>query len=130
MRNRTNAAIAVIGMACRYPGAADLKTFWENILTRRRQFRTIPDVRLPVADYFDPDPSVPDKTYSNKAAVIDGYAFDWAAHRIPRTTAESTDIAQWLALDIALLSLRDSNLCDFHNNSFKQSKHFHCNKWI
>ncbi|MCK5405066.1 MAG: polyketide synthase, partial [Desulfobulbaceae bacterium] len=105
-----SAPIEVIGMACRYPGADNLKTFWENILTRKRQFRTMPDIRLPLADYYDPDPAAPDKTYTTKAAFIDGYSFDWAGHRIPKSTVDSTDIAQWLALDVALAALRDSGL--------------------
>ena len=83
MKKRKQAtAIAIIGMACHYPGADNLRTFWENVLARKRQFRAIPDIRLPLADYYDPDPSVPAKTYSNKAALmlIDGYSYDWAGH--------------------------------------------------
>ena len=109
MKKRTHpTGVAIIGMACRYPGAEDIRTFWENILTRKRQFRTIPDTRLSLEDYFDPDPTAPDKTYNAKAAVIDGYAYDWAGHRTPKSTVESTDIAHWLALDVALQALRDA----------------------
>ncbi len=100
--------IAVIGMACQYPGATDLKIFWENILTRRRQFRDMPDVRLPLSDYYDPDPTTADKMYCKKAALIDGFSFDWAARRIPKTTIESSDIAHWLALDVSLKALQDA----------------------
>ena len=35
----SHSPIAVIGMAGHYPGAPDLKRFWENILARRREFR-------------------------------------------------------------------------------------------
>ncbi len=69
--------IAVIGMGCYYPGASDLKQLWENILARRRQFRQFPDVRLPISEYYDSDPKTPDKTYGNRAALIDGFKFDW-----------------------------------------------------
>jgi acyl transferase domain-containing protein len=100
--------IAVIGMACHYPGARDLRQFWGNILTRRRQFRNFPDQRLPLSDYYDPDPAAPDKTYCNKAALIDGFKFDWTRHRIPKSTVESTDIVHWLALEVALKSLHDA----------------------
>jgi acyl transferase domain-containing protein/phytoene dehydrogenase-like protein/NADP-dependent 3-hydroxy acid dehydrogenase YdfG/acyl-CoA thioesterase FadM len=100
--------IAIIGMACRYPGADNIKTFWENILTRKRQFRTMPDMRLPLADYYDPDPAAADKTYNAKAALIDGYSYDWAKHRTPKSTVDSTDIAHWLALDVALQAVQDA----------------------
>ncbi len=100
--------IAITGMACHYPGAQDLRSFWENILTRRRQFRPFPDTRLPAADYYDPDPAAPDKTYCRKAGLLDGFAFDPAQYRIPRSTFESADIVHWLALKVALASLDDA----------------------
>lgn len=103
-----NMQIAVIGIGCWYPGAANPKLLWENILARRRQFRTMPDVRLPLAEYQDDDRLVADKTYGRRAAVIDGYEFDWSGHRIPKSTSDATDIAHWLALDVALQMLDDA----------------------
>jgi enediyne polyketide synthase len=100
--------IAIVGIGCRYPGARDTKQLWENILARRQQFRRMPDARLPLHDYQDDDRSAPDKTYGTRAAVIDGYAFDWAARRIPKQAYESTDLAHWLALDVALQALQDA----------------------
>jgi acyl transferase domain-containing protein len=99
--------VAIVGMACHYPGAKELRHFWENILTRKRQFRRIPDGRLPLSDYFDPDPAAPDKTYCNQAALIDDFSFDLVQHRIPRSSYDSSDIVHWLALDVALRSLKD-----------------------
>ncbi|WPD24620.1 MAG: SDR family NAD(P)-dependent oxidoreductase [Candidatus Electrothrix scaldis] len=100
--------IAIIGMACHYPGAQDLLTFWENILTRRRQFRPLPDSRLPASLYYDADPAALDKTYCRKAGLIDGLHFDPAKYRIPRSTFDSADIVHWLALKVALASLDDA----------------------
>ena len=33
--------VAVIGMGCHYPGAKKLKDLWQNILSKRQQFRQI-----------------------------------------------------------------------------------------
>jgi enediyne polyketide synthase len=63
---------------------------------------------MPSASYMDADPSAPDKCYVNRAAVVDGFKFDWERKRIPRTAYESTDIVQWLALDVAEEALRDA----------------------
>lgn len=93
--------VAVVGLGCSYPGGNDLAAFWRTVLARRRAFRRIPDCRLPLDQYYDPDPDTPDKTYATHAAVLDGFAFDWLARRIPRSTYETTDIAHWLALDTA-----------------------------
>lgn len=100
--------IAVVGMGCWYPGAADPRALWENILARRQQFRRMPDQRLPLRDYYDADPSAPDKTYSRSAALIDGFVFDWRKRRIPQSTVESTDIVHWLALEVALQTMQDA----------------------
>lgn len=103
-----NSAIAVVGMGCWYPGASNLQQLWENILARRCQFRQLPEKRLPLSEYYDRDPTVPDKTYGDRAAVIDGFEFDWVSKRIPKLTFESTDIVHWLALDVALQALEDA----------------------
>lgn len=83
---------------------------WENVLARRQQFRRMPDCRLPLGEYHHPDPAHPDTTYGTQAAVVDGFTFDWAARRIPKSTADSTDIVQWLALEVAYKALADSGV--------------------
>lgn len=110
--------IAVIGMGCCYPGAKNLKTLWENILGRRRQFRTLPEKRLPLSEYYASDPKSPDQTYGKQAALIDGFEFDWAAWRIPKTTFDRTDIVHWLALDTAYQALQDAAFCAGHTEEF------------
>ena len=47
--------IAIIGLACRYPGAHNTLELWENILCRRRQFRQVDQIRssLPVYPPLD-----------------------------------------------------------------------------
>jgi enediyne polyketide synthase len=101
-------AIAIVGMGCWYPGARDLRQFWENVLARRRQFRHFPAQRLPLSEYHDPAPRAPDKTYATRGAFIDGFEFDWVGRRIPKQTFEATDVVHWLALEIALSALADS----------------------
>ncbi|HEX2315708.1 MAG TPA: type I polyketide synthase [Thermomonospora sp.] len=97
----TMARIAVVGMACRYPDAGSPGELWENVLAGRRAFRRLPDERMRLADYWDPDPAAPDRFYTRTAAVIEGYEFDRIAHRIAGSTYRSTDLTHWLALDVA-----------------------------
>jgi enediyne polyketide synthase len=101
-------SIAVIGMACWYPGASTPLQLWENILAQRQQFRQIPSCRLSLLDYYHPDPTYPDKTYGRRAAVIDGFEFDWASMRIPLATFKATDISHWLALKTAMAAITDA----------------------
>ena len=102
--------IAIIGMACRYPGAANLPELWENILACRQQFRDMPEVRLPADEYYDPDNRVADKTYGRRAAVLDGFEFDPRHYRIPKSSYESTDIVHWLALATALEAFKHAGM--------------------
>ncbi|MCA9400606.1 MAG: hypothetical protein KC713_03195, partial [Candidatus Omnitrophica bacterium] len=103
-----NPEIAVIGVACVYPGASNVKELWENILARRVQFRRMLDTRLPLSEYYDADPKAGDKIYQPKAALIDGFSFEWSKWRIPKKTFESTDIVHWLALDTAVKTFEDA----------------------
>ncbi len=103
-------AVAVVGLGCRYPGAPDVHTLWENVLARRQGFREMPDVRLPLSLYHSSDRKAPDKTYHRRAAVLEDFSFDWRRHRIPKSTVETTDIVHWLALEVALSAVEDAGL--------------------
>lgn len=111
MSRMTGRAVAIVGMGVWAPGAGELRQFWENSLARRRQFRELPDCRMSLDDYWqdgaDPAGS-PDKTYADRAALLDDFTFDWAKRRIPETTFRSTDVAHWLALEVALKALSDA----------------------
>lgn len=109
-RKRSSVPIAVIGLGCYYPGSRSPRQLWENVLSRRRQFRRIPDCRTPLAEYFHQDIISPDKAYARQAAVIDGFEYDWSANRIPKSTYEATDIVHWLALDTALQAITDAEI--------------------
>ncbi|NLU79176.1 SDR family NAD(P)-dependent oxidoreductase [Micromonospora sp. HNM0581] len=100
--------IAVVGIACRYPDADNPNELWENVLTGRRAFRRLPDERMNHEDYYSPDPSAPDRFYSAKAAVIEGFEFDRIRHKIAGSTFRSTDMTHWLALDTVDRALRDA----------------------
>nr|WP_080640939.1 flavin reductase family protein [Salinispora oceanensis] len=61
--------IAVIGMACRYPDATSPRELWESAIAGRRAFRRLPDARMRLDDYWDGDPTVPDKFYGGSSAA-------------------------------------------------------------
>jgi enediyne polyketide synthase len=100
--------IAIVGAACRYPDATSPSELWENVLAQRQAFRRIPRERLPLDDYYSPDPNTPDRTYSQNAALITNWTFDRAKYRVSRSTYDSADLAHWLALEVADAALRDA----------------------
>nr|WSW64809.1 type I polyketide synthase [Streptomyces sp. NBC_00995]WSW71144.1 type I polyketide synthase [Streptomyces sp. NBC_00995] len=102
------APIAVVGIACRYPDADSHEQLWQNVLAGRRAFRRLPDERMRAEDYYSPDPAAPDRFYSTKAAVLDGFEFDRVKYRVAGSTYRATDMTHWLALDTAARALQDA----------------------
>lgn len=102
------ARIAVVGIACRYPDADTHEQLWQNVLAGRRAFRRLPDERMRAEDYYSPDPAAPDRFYSSKAAVLDGFEFDRVKYRVAGSTFRATDMTHWLALDTAARALEDA----------------------
>ncbi len=98
--------IAIVGMACCYPGARSPHELWENALAQRRAFRAIPEERLRVADYDDPE----DRIATGTAAVIADYHFDRERFRVSAQTYRTADLSHWLALDVATQALQDAGL--------------------
>ncbi|MEO6503641.1 MAG: SDR family NAD(P)-dependent oxidoreductase [Jatrophihabitantaceae bacterium] len=104
--------IAVVGISCRYPDADSPDDLWKNVLAGRRAFRRLPDERMRLEDYYSPDPAAPDRFYSQKAAVIEGFEFDRVKYRVAGSTYRSTDMTHWLALDTAARALADAGFAE------------------
>src|SRR5215212_3532209 len=100
--------IAIVGMGCRFPDARSPQELWENSLSQRRAFRSIPPERLRLEDYLSLDRDAPDSTYSSQAALIEGYQFDRVAFSVAGDTFRAADMTHWLALDIAGQALKDA----------------------
>ena len=72
-----NSPIAVVGMAGLFPGAPDLPTFWQNIISRVDTAAEVPVNRW-IADpaaMVDPVPA-PDKAYAKRCCLIHDFDFD------------------------------------------------------
>jgi enediyne polyketide synthase len=100
--------IAIVGMSCCYPDAQSPQELWENVLAQRQAFRRFPSQRLRLEDYFSQDATTPDATYALQGAFVKNYSFDRVHFRISGTSYRSSDLAHWLALDIAAQALTDA----------------------
>jgi acyl transferase domain-containing protein len=61
-----------------------------------------------IEDYYDPDPSVPDKTYAKRGAFLPDVDFDPMAWGVPPNIVPATDTNQLLALIVAKQVLEDA----------------------
>ena len=101
----TDEPIAVVGMGCRFPDADDPAALLDVVLTGRRAFRRLPPCRMDLLDYYSADPATPDATYSTRAAVLEGWSFDWRAFGVTESVYGAVDLAHWLALETAARAL-------------------------
>lgn len=102
-------SVAIVGMACVFPGAHSPEELWENVLAGRRYFRKAPPERLPPSISI----LIPIRGTSPIAtsmAVITGWEFDPLKFHIPPVTFRSSDLAHWLALHVADAAVHQSGI--------------------
>ncbi len=64
--------IAIIGLACRFPGARDADAFWELMSGGVDMIREIPGDRYDINEFYDPDPDAAGKIYTRHGGFLDG----------------------------------------------------------
>ena len=94
--------IAVVGLACRFPGAPDAESFWRALDEGRDLVSEIPANRWKVDDYYDADPDAPGKMSTRWGGFVDGIdQFDPEFFGISPREAVSMDPQQRLLLEVA-----------------------------
>ncbi|MGB8690435.1 MAG: beta-ketoacyl synthase N-terminal-like domain-containing protein [Microcoleus sp.] len=102
-------AIAIIGMACRFPGANDYEQFWRNLEAGVNSITEIPPQRWDVEKYYSPHPQQRNKTISKWAGLIQGSdQFDAQFFAISPREAKSLDPQQRLMLELSWSCLEDA----------------------
>ncbi|HAH05394.1 MAG TPA: 6-deoxyerythronolide-B synthase, partial [Elusimicrobia bacterium] len=100
--------IAIIGLGGIFPKAADIPTFWKNILGKVDSIIEVPADRWDWHLYYSADHSAPDKTYSKIGGFIQGFKFDPLPLRIPPGVAKQMDTVQQYAVVATAEALKDS----------------------
>lgn len=104
--------IAIIGMACVFPGAKDLQTYWRNICDGKSAITEVPPQRWDLSHY-DPQSRDVDKFYCKLGGFIDSYAeFDPLEFGVMPKTVDSAEPDQLLALKIGQMALDDAGYLD------------------
>ncbi|MFI9815031.1 type I polyketide synthase [Saccharothrix variisporea] len=99
--------IAIVGLGALYPRSGDLREFWGNVVDAVDCIEDVPETHWKVEDYYDPDPSAPDKTYAKRGGFIPTVPFNPLEFGLPPTTLEVTDVLQLLSLVVAKQTLAD-----------------------
>ncbi|WP_353213045.1 polyketide synthase, partial [Rhodovarius sp.] len=107
-RPATAVPIAIVGAACRLPGAPDMAAFWALLAAGRDAVTEIPAERFSKAAWLHPRRQEPGKTYSFAAGVLgDVLSFDHAAFGISLREAAEMDPQQQLILELVREACED-----------------------
>ncbi|QWA13521.1 acyltransferase domain-containing protein [Sodalis ligni] len=102
--------IAVIGLACRVPGADTADGFWQLLAAQRDAVEEIPSDRWDNAAWYHPDPQMPGKLATRWGGVIAAEAFDHDFFGISLEEARQMDPQQRIFLEVAWEALEDAGL--------------------
>ena len=101
-----NEPIAIIGTSCRLPGADDPDALWQLLVDRTDATREAPRDRWDADAWFDADPEVPGKSYTNRGGFlnrVDG--FDAGFFGVAPRDAAGMDPQHRLWLELAYEAL-------------------------
>ncbi|SDG65781.1 polyketide-type polyunsaturated fatty acid synthase PfaA [Dyadobacter soli] len=100
--------VAIVGMACIYPGARNIEEFWGNILAGKDWVTEVPDARWNKALYYDPTVSDGSKSHSKWGGFIPKIDFDPVEFGIPPQSLAAIDPTQLLSLLVAKQALENA----------------------
>ena len=100
--------VAIVGMACLFPGAADLRSYWQNILDKKSAISDPPEDWGGDSAY-DPESDANDRVYCSRGgylgdldeAVHAAGACDGAVDVVPRVGVELSLVAFLQTLHVA-----------------------------
>ncbi len=93
--------LAIVGMACRLPGADGLEPFWNLLERGGYAIQRMPDHKLDRRLYFDERKSVRGKTYSQIGGFVDERELDWSLLNITPEQAGDWDLCHLSLCEVA-----------------------------
>ncbi|MHC0428877.1 aminotransferase class I/II-fold pyridoxal phosphate-dependent enzyme [Streptomyces sp. O3] len=101
--------VAIVGMACRFPGAPDVNQYWRLLTAPEAQFSPVPDTRWRSASFLSDDFRDTSAAYTDTMALLpDVDRFDAAHYGIPPRRARAMDPQHRLLIDLAREAIQDA----------------------
>ncbi|HXO68581.1 MAG TPA: polyketide synthase, partial [Bradyrhizobium sp.] len=115
-----SADIAIVGIACRFPGANNYREFWNNLIGNVSSVQEVPSWRWNKNKFYSQDRREENKTVSKWGGFLDGVdCFDAPFFNISRREAEFMDPQQRLMLELAWACFEDAG---YAPSSFQASR--------
>ncbi len=104
--------IAIIGMACRFPGGLNnIESFWNFLLEGRDAVVEVPSDRWNISRFYDPEPGVVGKSIAKWGGFVDGIdQFDPQFFGISPREAPYIDPQQRLLLETAWEAIENAGI--------------------
>ncbi|MGP4104714.1 beta-ketoacyl synthase N-terminal-like domain-containing protein [Nonomuraea sp. KM90] len=111
LEERRREPIAVVGMACRYPGGDTVEGFWDLLRRGGHAVREVPPSRWDIDAYYNPEPGVPGGMYTRYGAFLDDVS-GWDAEFFGLSPREALrmDPHQRLLLELAWEGLENAGM--------------------
>ncbi|MDA8139561.1 MAG: beta-ketoacyl synthase N-terminal-like domain-containing protein [Desulfobacteraceae bacterium] len=104
-------SVAVVGMACVFPKAPDLNTFWHNIVNKVDAVEDVPPQRWDAGRYYNPQTKDCSQIYAKRGGYLPSpMAFDPAEFGIMPAAVTGGEPDQFLVLKAAADALRDAGI--------------------
>ncbi len=103
--------IAVIGLACRFPGGDDPQALWETLSNGRETAQELRSQRWDYAPFYSPDPRAANCSYAQTACLLrDIETFPGAHFQLSPKRLKHLDPQQRLMLELGREALIDAGL--------------------
>jgi len=121
--------IAVVGLACIFPGANSACQFWTNLVSAVDSVTEIPPDRWKPDDFYSADQDAQGKSISKWGGFVDtmGY-FEPQFFEISPHQAESMDPQQMLFLEVSWQALEDAGYARDSKDKCGRNYHRHPGK--
>ncbi len=103
--------VAIVGLACRFPGAPDAAAYWRLLAGGVDAISEVPADRWPVERFYDPDPHARGKTNSRWGGYLDSVAgFDAHFFAISDREARHIDPQHRMLLETAWEAIESAGI--------------------
>lgn len=110
-KNRETRDIAIIGIACRFPGAKDYEQFWNNLANGVQSIGEIPPERWSTAEYYSAQVEERNKSVSKWCGILENAdQFDHRFFNISPREAKIMDPQQRILLEETWHCIEDSGV--------------------
>lgn len=113
MKECSQVPLAIIGMACRLPGADSLEAYWRLLIEGRSAVAEVPPERLDRELYYAPQKGVTGKSYTKMGALVSYPPFDTRRCPIPIRLLPEADVVQLAICQVAAEACRHAGMNPF-----------------